>query len=410
MTGYYTLNKNVYIVDGKISSCIYDLSKGKLYHIDNETTKFIRRLINKGKFDFVNEEESDLFDNLIKNELIIHVDHLVKEKSIFELKEDVKPSFAWLEITHRCNLRCTFCYEESDCTKNEIMNMNDFETARDFLIKYGIKKIQFIGGEPMLHPNLKEMIESCIGKFDFIEVYTNGTHLNQEWCDFFKNNNINIAISLHSYIPEEHDKVTQVKGSYNRVMEGIKLIIKNKIPYRIAAVGNKNVNVGKKPKDLEFNLRVGHPRMVGRCDLSQMNFEMFKERAIQKSTFEGPLYKDTVIRSISGHQCFSKNLYIAYNLEVFPCVMERRISHGKIKNGNNTRFLKKAIFCYYNKDYIKTCKDCEFRYACFDCRPDALGKKIKDKPWYCSFNPNTGEWKDLKVMFDDLNKKNQISK
>lgn len=41
-----------------------------------------------------------------------------------------------------------------------------------------------------------------------------------------------------------------------------------------------------------------------------------------------------------------------------------------------------------SKDEIDGCKDCEFRYACFDCRPDAMGNSgdIKRKP-ACGYDP-----------------------
>lgn len=47
------------------------------------------------------------------------------------------------------------------------------------------------------------------------------------------------------------------------------------------------------------------------------------------------------------------------------------------------------------KDQIEICKDCEFRYACSDCRaylevPD----DIYSKPLKCGYNPYTADWKE----------------
>jgi hypothetical protein len=42
------------------------------------------------------------------------------------------------------------------------------------------------------------------------------------------------------------------------------------------------------------------------------------------------------------------------------------------------------------------------RYTCFDCRPDVIGENLYQKPWFCSYDPYTGQWQDLKVMFDKL--------
>lgn len=57
-----------------------------------------------------------------------------------------------------------------------------------------------------------------------------------------------------------------------------------------------------------------------------------------------------------------------------------------------------------NKDQIETCKDCEFRYVCSDCRaytenPD----NAFSKPLKCGYNPYTGEWHEWSL--NPLNQK-----
>ena len=43
-----------------------------------------------------------------------------------------------------------------------------------------------------------------------------------------------------------------------------------------------------------------------------------------------------------------------------------------------------------NKDLIKVCKDCEYRYCCTDCRAGV--KSDFDKPIKCNYNPYQGLW------------------
>jgi len=46
-----------------------------------------------------------------------------------------------------------------------------------------------------------------------------------------------------------------------------------------------------------------------------------------------------------------------------------------------------------NKDQIETCKDCEFRYICTDCRAFRTeNNKIYSKPSKCLYDPYTAEW------------------
>ena len=74
--------------------------------------------------------------------------------------------------------------------------------------------------------------------------------------------------------------------------------------------------------------------------------------------------------------------------------MERRISHGSLKKQTLKEVLNNDIL-NIQKDKIEGCKDCEFRYCCFDCRPNSLGKDVLSKPWYCTYNPHNGEWEDI---------------
>ena len=45
------------------------------------------------------------------------------------------------------------------------------------------------------------------------------------------------------------------------------------------------------------------------------------------------------------------------------------------------------------KDYIEGCQDCEYRYACHDCRPKARDDdNILAKPKDCLYEPSQGRW------------------
>ena len=167
-----------------------------------------------------------------------------------------------------------------------------------------------------------------------------------------------------------------------------------------------NINIGEKCTDL-YSLRYDKDivRMSGRANFSLLSDELIKKKLITKKSFQKPIQKTFVSRLISGHNCFKDRIYISSNLEIFPCVMERRLKHGiinkknKIVLDNNIRF--------FNKDNVNECSNCEYRYACFDCRPDSLSENFKEKPWYCTYNPIIGEWEDEDKFIFELRKKNK---
>lgn len=72
------------------------------------------------------------------------------------------------------------------------------------------------------------------------------------------------------------------------------------------------------------------------------------------------------------------------------------VSYGSTTDISLRKVLEDKVFTGYwniSKDQISTCRICEFRYNCTDCRafienPD----DIYSKPSKCSYNPLTGEW------------------
>lgn len=69
---------------------------------------------------------------------------------------------------------------------------------------------------------------------------------------------------------------------------------------------------------------------------------------------------------------------------------------GNISDMTLKDMIRKGCFDKYwgiSKDQIESCKECELRYACDDCRISALaqGGSIDSKPGYCDYNPFIGE-------------------
>ncbi len=100
--------------------------------------------------------------------------------------------------------------------------------------------------------------------------------------------------------------------------------------------------------------------------------------------------------------CLNRKLSIDSNGNIKNCpAMEQ--SFGNIKNASlHTALNQKDFKKYWNltKDEIETCKDCEFRYICTDCRAyterSHINKNKLDisKPLKCGYNPYTGEWEE----------------
>ena len=399
---YYVLCDDVYLVEGQTKSCLYDLKNSKLYSVNKALSDKIK-LLNLG-----NLKENDIDNELkiiLKNFIDLGLIKLSDEYRYNDIKnlkkENSDCDFAWIEITNKCNLKCKHCYNESNAYCEKVMSFEKFKEIIELLRKVGVSKIQLIGGEPFVNSNIKKMLDYVIGKFDYIEIFTNGTLIPENYFDYFYKNNIHVALSVYSYKENVHDEVTGVKGSWFRTNNAIKKLKELSIPYRVCNVLMRDVEIGVKNNNLyTLSNEKDIVRMSGRANFSLLTDELIRKRLITKKTFEKPITKAFCKRIISGHNCFCNKIYISSDLEIYPCVMERRIKHGivdglvDIKLNSQIRNL--------TKDNIKVCNCCEYRYACFDCRPDAITNDVYAKPWYCTYDPYKGEWKNEEEFINEL--------
>lgn len=101
--------------------------------------------------------------------------------------------------------------------------------------------------------------------------------------------------------------------------------------------------------------------------------------------------------SLKYNSCLNKKISIDKhgNIKNCPSMSE---DYGNIKTTSLQEALGHDSFKKYwtiNKDKIKICKDCEFRYVCTDCRAYIENPKDEySKPLKCGYNPYTNEWED----------------
>ena len=386
----YYISEDVYFVRGGKNSALYDLKHNKIYQLNNEATIFLDTLLT-GSDNEYSLEEVEFTNKLIELDLLKN--KYVKLHNIYDLKNDNNIDFVWIEITTGCNLKCIHCYEESDCQKKEIMDIDIFRHIIDELVSQNVKKIQLIGGEPfILGEKIFEYLNYCVGKFEYIEIFTNGTMVKEEWLSYIKNNNIRLALSVYSYEENSHCYVTRNKYSWELTNNLIKKLSELEIKYRVRNVLMKNVNIGKQNTDLyRLSRKRDIVRLTGRAKLNLLTDELIRKKLITPKKLTKKIDKNLISRCVSGHNCFSRRLYFSCKADVFPCVMERRFKHGNIK-GRKLKDVINSDIQNMTKEHIDGCMICEFRFCCFDCRPDSNGNGKYDKPWYCTYNPIDGKW------------------
>jgi len=102
----------------------------------------------------------------------------------------------YLEITNNCNLNCSFCIKNN--RNKKFVTISEYKKILSKIKDYTNYLYFHVSGEPLLHPNINELIN--IGSNDFkINITTNGYLINR----IKDNKNIRqINISLHSFSDE----------------------------------------------------------------------------------------------------------------------------------------------------------------------------------------------------------------
>ncbi len=92
--------------------------------------------------------------------------------------------------------------------------------------------------------------------------------------------------------------------------------------------------------------------------------------------------------------CLNKKISIDKKGQICNCPSLTK-KFGKIAESTLTDMLTNHHFTYHweiKKDHIESCKDCEFRYICSDCRAYTEGDLPLSKPSKCNYDPYKGEW------------------
>ena len=399
-TEVYCIDNNIEIVTGKKNACIYNFNTSHLLWSDQSALRFLSKLIGK-RFTYRDNSmiPQEIWDVWIHERIVIPDSGVSAKLSISSNVPSI--TFAWIEITPRCNCRCLHCYENSSPGNiSSDMTWDSYVYVISELIRLGVRRVQLIGGEPLMHKDFKRFIEYIGDKFEYVEVFTNGTLLDLSMVEFLRERNIHLAFSLYSDVAKIHDNVTQTIGSHEKTISAIEAAISRKVSTRVASV---QLNCAPKFKMdyIEAFHKTDFPRLTGRANAVLYSRDMIKSKIITKRSFAIPVNAEQFFNRKIYHNCFSQRIYIDSMLNVYPCVMERRFSHGRLKPKGLQEIINDNI-TNITKDNIYVCKDCEFRYSCFDCRPDANGASQLSKPWYCTYDPSMGEWKNENDFIDDF--------
>jgi radical SAM protein with 4Fe4S-binding SPASM domain len=141
------------------------------------------------------------------------------------------PLTGLLELTYRCNLDCIHCYCKGSEDKDRELSTRDWIKILEVLRKEGCIWLVLTGGEPLIRDDFLE-IYSCARKKGFIiSLFTNGLGLRDEIVDYLAEfPPFSIEITLNGITRDTYESISQIKGSFAKVIRNIRLAAAKKLP------------------------------------------------------------------------------------------------------------------------------------------------------------------------------------
>lgn len=148
----------------------------------------------------------------------------------------------YIEITNICNLNCSFCPKNNRPKK--FMTVEEFDKITDATSPLTNTVCLHLMGEPLLHPNIKEIFEICNKKNLNVYLTTNGTLIKQN-LDLLKSGYAKrISVSLHSF--EANNTSNSLDDYLNNALFSCKEISESSQTYIELRLWNDNsINTAK---------------------------------------------------------------------------------------------------------------------------------------------------------------------
>ncbi|APY87768.1 radical SAM protein [Streptomyces alfalfae] len=224
------------------------------------------------------------------------------------------PEFLELEITGKCQLTCpSLCYAKAGPTEGHgSMTADDWKRLIREAATLGVKKVQFIGGEPTMHPQFEALVHRALGVGLAVQVYSNLYRVRLEHWTLFAHPRVSLATSYHSDVAEEHERVTGRTGSHAATRANIAEAVHRKIPLQVGIV---EVFDGQRTAEAREELLTLGVRTVN----------IDRVRSVGRAEVHVPSTSDLCGRCADGRAA------IMTDGTVTPCVLGRFLKTGNAK-------------------------------------------------------------------------------
>lgn len=301
-----------------------------------------------------------------------------------------------MEVTFRCNLKCSHCYCAIEPASKEL-SLGEIQRIIGQLVQEGCLWLLISGGEPLVRKDFLDIYSYAKRIGLLVILFTNATLINKEIAEYFREwKPFLVEVTLYGATKETYEKVTNVKGSFEKCINGIEALASRKIPLKLKTTLTK-INKGELGKMRKYARKMGlefrfdpviNPKLDGSkepCklrispeELVKLELEDKKRVKAWKSflkNFSGQPLPEYLFSCGGGLNSFNISPYGELQL----CVLFRRPSFdlrtGSFKSGWEG-FLNQFHLQKFSRD--NRCSGCNLFLLCDQC--PGWGQVENDNP------------------------------
>jgi radical SAM protein with 4Fe4S-binding SPASM domain len=314
-----------------------------------------------------------------------------------------------IEVTRRCPLNCVHCYNnlpvgDQEARLNEL-TLEEHCRILDGITEAGCLWLLFTGGEIFVRKDFLDIYAYAKQKGLLITLFTNGILITPEIADYLVEwRPFGIEISLYGRTKETYERVTDVPGSYDRCIKGIRLLMERGLPLKlktmIMTTNKQELWEMKRFAEEELRLEFKFDPMINPCiDCSQkpLSVRLSPQEVVEldlrdpkrvtewkkfTERFNGPVYapgqSDELFHCSAGFNAFAIDPYGMLNI----CILSGKDSYDLRKGsfrdgwGNSIFHLRQQKITRQTK-----CVHCEIKAMCGMCPANAeLENKDPEEP------------------------------
>lgn len=162
----------------------------------------------------------------------------MEEKLVARANGLKQPINGILELTPLCNMNCDMCYVR--LSRSEMEARGRLRSGAEWLelgrqmAEAGTLFVLLTGGEPLTHPDFREIYLGLKRMGMILTINTNGTLIDREWAEFFgKMKPRRVNVTLYGADEETYGSLCHNPGGFQKTVDAIRLLRANGVAVKL---------------------------------------------------------------------------------------------------------------------------------------------------------------------------------